>query len=67
MTLEEKIGQMTQLSPSIVGGFDLPFPELIEMLTEGRIGQEEFKKIMQNAEMDYREDQIRAGKIGSFC
>lgn len=66
MTLEEKIGQMTQLSPSIVGGFDLPFPELIEMLTEGRIGQEEFKKIMQNAEMDYREDQIRAGKIGSF-
>ncbi|MGI6333196.1 MAG: glycoside hydrolase family 3 N-terminal domain-containing protein [Saccharofermentanales bacterium] len=66
MTLEEKIGQMTQLSPSIVGGFDLPFPELIEMLTEGRISQEEFKKIMQNAEMDYREDQIRAGKIGSF-
>ena len=26
MTLEEKIGQMNQESPSIVGGFDVPFP-----------------------------------------
>ena len=29
MTLEEKIGQMNQESPSIVGGFDVPFSELI--------------------------------------
>jgi len=66
MTLDEKVGQMNQLSPSIVGGFDLPFPELIEMVTEGRISHEEFSKIMQNAEMDYQEDNIRAGRIGSF-
>ena len=33
MTLEEKIGQMNLESPSIVGGFDVPFEELIE--TEG--------------------------------
>ena len=31
MTLEEKIGQMNQESVSIVGGFDVPFGELIEM------------------------------------
>ena len=32
MTLEEKIGQMNLESPSIVGGFDVPFEELIEMM-----------------------------------
>lgn len=66
MTIEEKIGQMNQLSPSIVGGFDLPFEELIEMVTEGRISHEEFGQIMAKAEMDYHEEEIRSGKIGSF-
>lgn len=66
MSVEEKIGQMNQLSPSIVGGFDLPFEELIEMVTEGRISQDEFGKIMANAEMDYHEEDIKSGKIGSF-
>ncbi len=66
MSLEEKIGQMNQLSPSIVGGFDLPFEELIEMVTEGRISHDDFGKIMENAEMDFHEDQIKEGKIGSF-
>ena len=66
MTLEEKVGQMNQLSPSIVGGFDVPFSELIEMVTDGRISQGEFHDIMSKAEMDYHEEEIRAGKIGSF-
>lgn len=65
MTLEEKIGQMNQESPSIVGGFDVPFPELIEMLTDGRISQEEFGRIMANAKQDFHEDDIRAGRVGS--
>ena len=43
MTLEEKIGQMNLESPSIVGGFEVPFEELIEMMTDGRISQEEFQ------------------------
>ena len=34
MTLEEKIGQMNLESPSIVGGFEVPFEELIEMMTD---------------------------------
>ncbi len=66
MTLDEKIGQMNQESPSIVGGFDVPFPELIEMLNDGRITQEEFGKIMSTAERDFHEDDIRAGLVGSM-
>ncbi len=66
MTLEEKIGQMNQESPSIVGGFDVPFSELIEMLTDGRISQEEFGRIMASAKQDLHEDDIRAGRVGSM-
>ena len=66
MTLEEKIGQMNQESPSIVGGFDVPFSELIEMMTDGRISQEEFGRIMSTAKQDFHEDDIRAGLVGSM-
>lgn len=66
MTIEEKIGQMNLISPSIVGGFDVSFPELIEMVGDGRISHEEFDRILSNAERDYREDDIRAGKIGGM-
>lgn len=66
MTLEEKIGQLNQESVSIVGGFDVPFEELIEMMTDGRISQEEFEKIMSTAEQDYHEDDIRAGRVSSL-
>jgi len=65
MTLEEKIGQMNQESPSIVGGFDVPFSELIEMMTDGRISQEEFGRIMSTAKQDFHEEDIRAGLVGS--
>ena len=66
MTPEEKIGQMNQESPSIVGGFDVPFSELIEMMTDGRISQEEFGRIMATATQDFHEDDIRAGRVGSM-
>ncbi len=66
MTVEEKVGQMNQLSPSIVGGFDVSMEELIEMVTDGRITNEEFGKIMSQAERDFHEDEVRAGKVGSF-
>ncbi len=65
MTLDEKIGQMNQESPSIVGGFDVPFSELIEMLTDGRVSQEEFERLMSTAKQDFHEDEIRAGMVGS--
>lgn len=66
MTLDEKIGQMNQESLSIVGGFDVPFEELIEMMTDGRISKEEFDRIMSTAETDYHEDSIRKGLVGSL-
>ncbi|MBP3913274.1 MAG: glycosyl hydrolase, partial [Lachnospiraceae bacterium] len=66
MTLDEKIGQMNQESPSIVGGFDVPFEELIEMMTDGRITKEEFGKIMASATQDFHEDEIRKGGVGSL-
>lgn len=66
MTLEEKIGQMNQASMSIVGGFDLPFEELIEMFTDGRLSKKEFDRIMSESRKDYHEEEIRAGKVGSI-
>lgn len=66
MTLEEKIGQMNLESPSIVGGFDVPFEELIEMMTDGRLSKEEFQKIMSTAERDYHETEIRDGLVGAM-
>ncbi len=66
MTIEEKIGQINLESPSIVGGFDVPFEELIEMMTDGRISQEEFGQIMATSTRDYHEDDIRAGRVGAM-
>ncbi len=66
MTLEEKIGQMNLEAPSIVGGFDVSFEELIEMTADGRISAGEFKRIMETASRDYHEDDIRAGRVGAM-
>lgn len=66
MTLDEKIGQMSLASPSIVGGFDVPLEELIEMMTDGRISKEEFARVMSGAEQDYHEEDIRAGRLGAM-
>ena len=65
MTIEEKIGQLNQISPSIAGGFEVSFEELIEMMTDGRISKEEFGRIMAGASQDFHEDVIRAGGISS--
>lgn len=66
MTLEEKIGQLNLESPSIVGGFDVPFSELIEMVTDGRISKDEFNKIMASSTQDYHEADIRKGTVGAM-
>lgn len=65
MTIDEKIGQMNQISPSIVGGFDVSFEELIEMMTDGRISKEEFNNLMAGAKQDFHDDVNRAGGLGS--
>ncbi|MGB9343444.1 glycoside hydrolase family 3 N-terminal domain-containing protein, partial [Trichococcus sp.] len=66
MTLEEKIGQLQQCGPSLVGAFEVSFEELLDMMFDGRISQEEFGRLMSTAEKDFHEEDLRAGKIGSY-
>lgn len=66
MTLEEKIGQLQQCGPSLVGAFDVDFEELVNMVYDGRISKAKFQEIMSTAKQDFHEDNLRAGKIGSY-
>lgn len=66
MTVEEKVGQLNQCGPSLVGAFDVSFEELLDMMFDGRISQEEFGRLMRTATQDFHEDDLRAGKIGSY-
>ena len=66
MTLEEKIGQIRQCGPSLVGAFGMSFEEALNMMMDGKLSKAEFDKMLASAEMDLKEDDIRAGRIGSF-
>lgn len=66
MTLQEKIGQLQQCGPSLVGAFEVSFEELLDMMFDGRISEEEFGRLMSTAEQDFHEEDLRAGKIGSY-
>ena len=66
MTLEEKIGQLRQCGPSLVGAFEVSFEELLDMMFDGRISEEEFGRLMSTAEQDFHEDDLKAGRIGSY-
>ncbi len=66
MTLEEKIGQTRQCGPSLVGAFGMSFEEALNMMMDGKLSKAEFDKMLESAEMDLKEDDIRAGRIGSF-
>lgn len=66
MTVEEKVGQLQQCGPSLVGAFEVSFSELLNMMFDGRISQEEFGRLMSTATQDYHEEDLRAGKIGSY-
>jgi len=66
MTLEEKVGQLQQCGPSLVGAFEVSFEELLDMMFDGRISQEEFNRLMGTAEQDFHEEDLRAGRVGSY-
>lgn len=66
MTLEEKIGQLQQTGASLAGAFQVDFEELLNMLYDGRMTEAEFGAMMGGAEQDYKEDDLRSGKIGSY-
>jgi beta-glucosidase len=58
MTLEEKVGQLTQIVPSLYGAFE----EIISKLVEGEISYQEFQAMEKN----YHKDKIRDGILGSM-
>lgn len=62
MTIQEKVGQLTLLSPSIFGTFDKTPDEIITELVEGVISFEEFSKIPR----DFHEEGIREGLVGAI-
>lgn len=66
MTLEEKVGQLRQCGPSLVGAFEVSFEELLDMMFDGRISQEEFNRLMGTAKQDFREEDLKAGRMGSY-
>ena len=66
MTLEEKVGQLHQAGGSIVGAFDLSLEEILTMVQDGRMTEEEAHKMISNAKRDWHEDDLRAGRIGSY-
>ncbi len=66
MTVEEKVGQLQQCGPSLVGAFEVSFEELLDMMFDGKISEEEFGRLMSTAEPDYHLDDLRAGRIGSY-
>lgn len=66
MTVDEKIGQLNQVGPSPVGGFEISLKEKRLMLQEGKITKEEFERDLQGVQWDTRESDVRDGKIGSF-
>ena len=60
MTLEEKVGQLRQCGPSLVGAFEVSFEELLDMMFDGRISKEEFDRLMGTAKQGFREEDLRA-------
>ncbi len=66
MTLEEKVGQLQQCGPSLVGAFEVSFEELLDMMFDGRISKEEFDRLMGTAKQDFHEEELKAGKVGSY-
>lgn len=66
MTLSEKIGQLHQVGPSPVGGFEISPDDAEKMLSAGKITKEKYDSIINHTMLDAREDEIRAGRIGSF-
>lgn len=66
MTLEEKVGQLRQCGPSLVGAFDVDFDELVNMVYDGRLPAKKYQELMAGATMDYHEEELRAGRIGSY-
>lgn len=66
MTLEEKVGQLHQSGGSLAGAFDLTLEEIFSMVEDGRMTEEEAHQMLSKAKKDWQEEDLRAGRIGSY-
>lgn len=66
MTIAEKVGQLQQIGPSPVGGFEISEEDALAMYNAGKITAEAYESIINHTMIDKREDSIRKGKVGSF-
>lgn len=66
MTVEEKIGQLTLVGPSPVGGFEISVEEQKKLLEAGRITQAEYERAVQKIPLDKQESGVEEGKLGAF-
>lgn len=62
MTLEEKIGQLVLLTPSVFGAFGMTESETVQHLIEGKLTPEQLGQLERN----YHKEKIRAGTVGAF-
>lgn len=66
MTLEEKIGQICQVGPSPVGGFEISEEQAAQLLKDKSISQATYDAIVNHTMIDSNEENVRQGKVGSF-
>lgn len=66
MTLHEKVGQLHQVAPSKVGGFEVSAEEAKAMYEAGEIDEREYEAALNHTALFLHDDAIRRGEIGSF-
>lgn len=66
MTLHEKVGQLHQIAPSSVGGFEISKEEAKALFEEGKITREEYEVVLSGTAFSVHDEAIRRGEIGSF-
>ena len=66
MTLHEKVGQLHQVAPSKVGGFEIPEEEAFKLYKSGDMDEKTYDAIINHKMLSNHEDELRKGEIGSF-
>lgn len=66
MTLHEKVGQLHQVAPSKVGGFEISKEEAKAMFEAGKMMQDEYELIMAGKGYTVHNEELLRGEIGSF-
>lgn len=63
MTLHEKVGQLHQVAPSKVGGFEVSAEEAKAMYEAGEIDEREYEAALNHTALFLHDDAIRRGKL----